>query len=92
MSTATQDEPDHRIFQFIYDPDRQPGYSPLGPEIPSAPTRFWREIEENNRNLRGDSDHSAPVLQCEGEFSQDRHGASRARSAIFISAGSRCIR
>jgi outer membrane receptor protein involved in Fe transport len=53
LSTATQDEPDHRIFQFIYDPLGN-GYSPLGPEIPSAPTRFWREIEENNRNLRGD--------------------------------------
>ena len=53
LSTATQDEPDYRIFQFIARPD-EPSYSPLGPEIPSSPTRFWRDIEENNRNLRGD--------------------------------------
>lgn len=53
MSTATQDEPDYRIFSFIYDPIND-NYGPLGPEIPSSPTRYWREIEENNRNMRGD--------------------------------------
>jgi outer membrane receptor protein involved in Fe transport len=53
MSTATQEEPDYRLFQFIYDPIGN-SYGPLGPEIPSAPTRFWREIEENNQNVRGD--------------------------------------
>ncbi len=59
LSSTTQDEPDHRIFQFF----AQPGdpndptddfYGPDGPSQPSRPTRIFRSLEENNMSLRAD--------------------------------------
>ena len=51
LSSTTQDDPDYRIFQFLA---RPPDYNPNGPTTPSRPTRFWRELEEDNLNVRAD--------------------------------------
>lgn len=53
VATATQDEPDYRIFQFIADPANGI-YQPFGRAEPAYPTRYWRELEEKNQNWRGD--------------------------------------
>jgi outer membrane receptor protein involved in Fe transport len=82
MSTATQDEPDYRIFQFIYDPLGN-GYSPLGPEVPSAPTRFWREIEENNRNVRGDLTIPLPSYNTKENFLKTGAAFSSSKRDFF---------
>ncbi len=59
LSSTTQDEPDHSVFQFF----AQPGdpadptddfYNAQSPSQPDKPTRFFRNLEENNVNLRGD--------------------------------------
>jgi TonB-dependent receptor len=53
LATTTQDEPDYRIFQFIADPANSV-YQPFGRSEPAYPTRYWRELEENNQNWRAD--------------------------------------
>ncbi len=53
LSTATQDEPDYRIFQFFAQPD-VPAFDPTGPTPPQRPTRYWRELEEDNASVRLD--------------------------------------
>lgn len=53
LSTATQDEPDHRIFQLLAFPNDGVFY-PQSVATPTSPTRFWREVVEQNRNVRGD--------------------------------------
>lgn len=52
LSTATQDEPDYRIFRFLATPPND--YLPTAASPPSFPTRYWRELEEKNSNVRGD--------------------------------------
>jgi outer membrane receptor protein involved in Fe transport len=52
LSNTSQDDPDYRIFQFLARPPDD--FNPNGPTTPSRPTRFWRELEEDNLNLRGD--------------------------------------
>jgi outer membrane receptor protein involved in Fe transport len=52
LSSTTQDDPDYRIFQFLARPPDD--FNPNGPTTPSRPTRFWRELEEDNMNLRAD--------------------------------------
>ncbi|MFM1942861.1 MAG: hypothetical protein RI897_1843 [Verrucomicrobiota bacterium] len=54
VSTTSQDQPDYRIFQFYADPQNN-FYSPeISSAQPTSPTRYWRELTENNANLRGD--------------------------------------
>ncbi|HYG23933.1 MAG TPA: TonB-dependent receptor [Verrucomicrobiae bacterium] len=53
MSTATQEEPDYRIFQFLANPEQEFFY-PASSSSPAYPTRYWRDVEENNVNARGD--------------------------------------
>lgn len=53
QSTATQEEPDYRIFQFIATPDAS-SYTIASATEPNYPTRYWRELEERNVNYRGD--------------------------------------
>ena len=52
-STARQDEPDYRIFQFVADLENGT-FEPFGRANPGFPTRYWRELEENNASFRGD--------------------------------------
>lgn len=53
FSTATQEEPDYRIFQFVANTNNSV-YLPQAATEPAFPTRYWRDLEENNINLRGD--------------------------------------
>jgi len=53
VSMANQDEPDYRIFQFVATPSDS-YYQPFGHSPPSYPTRFWRNVDEENQNVRGD--------------------------------------
>jgi len=53
LSSTTQSEPDHRIFQFYADPT-VPFYGADGPTQPSRPTRIFRNVEEDNQSLRLD--------------------------------------
>ena len=67
MSTATQEEPDYRIFQYVAD-DINSFYLPQAATEPSYPTRFWRELEENNINLRGDLKIPLPSYNDKDNF------------------------
>jgi len=53
-STTTQDDPDYRIFQFYADPQNDYYNPEISSAQPSYPTRYWRELEENNNNARVD--------------------------------------
>lgn len=52
-SATSQDEPDQRIFQSINDP-QSPFYNPYSLTPPTYPTRYWRELQEDNDSIRGD--------------------------------------
>jgi outer membrane receptor protein involved in Fe transport len=59
LSSTTQDEPDHRIFQFFAQPGEPDDasddfFGPDGPSQPSRPTRIFRSLQEDNTSLRGD--------------------------------------
>ena len=54
LSTTTQDDPDYRIFQYIEDPSVHTYNANVGSAAPGFPTRYWRELEEHNANVRGD--------------------------------------
>jgi len=54
LSTTTQEDPDFRAFQFRADPINN-NYNPnLTASQPTQPSRYWRDLEENNNSLRGD--------------------------------------
>lgn len=53
-STTTQNDPDYRIFQFFADPENDYYNPEISAAQPSYPTRYWRDLEEGNDNLRGD--------------------------------------
>ena len=53
LSSTTQDEPDHRVFQFVATPST-PSYVLRGPLKPQLPVRFWREVLEDNQSARAD--------------------------------------
>jgi len=53
-SQTSQDEPDYRIFQFLADPQNGNFDPTLTAAQPSQPTRYWRDLQENNINVRGD--------------------------------------
>lgn len=53
MATTSQDEPDHRFFQFYADPESN-FYNPDGPSQPPRPTRIFRELTEDNASFRTD--------------------------------------
>jgi len=53
LSSTAQDEPDYRIFQYFGDLNDQ-SFTPGGSTPPSFPTRYWRELEENNQSFRAD--------------------------------------
>ncbi len=53
-SETSQEDPDFRVFQFFADP-RNSSFNPnLTASQPSTPTRYWRDLEEENLSLRGD--------------------------------------
>jgi outer membrane receptor protein involved in Fe transport len=54
LATTTQDEPDYRIFQFLADTNNS-FYNPdVAGASPTTPTRYWRELAEDNTSLRAD--------------------------------------
>lgn len=53
-STTTLQDPDFRIFQFFADPQNNYFNPEISAAQPSYPTRYWRDLEEGNDNLRGD--------------------------------------
>ncbi|MBI1178866.1 TonB-dependent receptor plug domain-containing protein [bacterium] len=58
VSSTTQDEPDGRFFNFLRSSGTFSVDSNALPD-PKNPTRFWRELEESNRNFK--LDFSLPV-------------------------------
>jgi TonB-dependent receptor len=77
LSTTTQDEPDTRIFQFFAQPG-VPDFDPNGPTSPSRPTRFWRELDEENVNVRGD--FTVPLPSYNSGSNVFKTGAAFSRS------------
>jgi outer membrane receptor protein involved in Fe transport len=77
MSTTTQDEPDHRIFQFFAQPD-SPFYGPDGPSQPSRPTRIFRDLKEDNVSIRGDV--TLPIFQRSAQDHFLKTGAAMSQS------------
>ena len=67
MSTATQLEPDYRFFQFRANPAAS-DYLPVSSGSPSFPTRYWRELEEDNVSLRGDLTFPLPSYNTKESF------------------------
>lgn len=67
MSTATQDEPDYRIFQFLAYP-ADSFYLPQSTVTPTSPTRYWREVDEDNLNFRGDFTIPLPSYNSKENF------------------------
>lgn len=53
ISSASQYEPDYRIFQSFVQP-AIPDYDPTGATSPSRPTRYWRDLTEDNVSIRAD--------------------------------------
>ncbi len=53
-STTTQEDPDYRIFQFYADPQNDYYNPEISSATPSYPTRYWRDLQEDNDNVRGD--------------------------------------
>lgn len=60
MSTAAQDEPDYRIFQFLADPRNNSYNADLTASQPNTPTRLWRDLEESSYSVRGDFEVPLP--------------------------------
>lgn len=77
FSTTTQDEPDHRVFQFFAQPD-SPFYGPDGPSQPSRPTRIFRDLQEDNISARGDL--TVPIFQSSAEDHFLKGGAALSKS------------
>jgi TonB-dependent receptor len=67
LATTTQDEPDHRIFQFLAVPDAS-AYQANGSTKPSRPTRIWRDLTEDNRFFRGDLKYPLPTYTTKDNF------------------------
>jgi TonB-dependent receptor len=73
LATTTQNEPDHRIFQFFAQPGdpSDPGddfYLANGSTKPSRPTRIWRDLSENNLFYRGDFKYPLPSYTTKDNF------------------------
>lgn len=67
-STTTQEDPDFRAFQFRADPVNN-SYNPnLTAAQPSRPSRYWRELEEVNKSLRGDFTIPVPSYNSQENF------------------------
>jgi TonB-dependent receptor len=56
LATTTQDEPDYRLFNFNAFPSGQIDFSGSSgvPEPAGGPTRYFRELEENNQTYKLD--------------------------------------
>ena len=83
LSSTTQEEPDHSVFQFF----AQPGdpndptddfYNAQSPSSPDKPTRFFRSLEENNMSLRGDL--RIPMPSYTSKENAIKFGAATSRS------------
>jgi outer membrane receptor protein involved in Fe transport len=67
-SLTTQEDPDFRVFQFFADP-RSSSYNPnLTASQPNSPTRYWRDLEEENMSLRGDLTIPVPSYNDKENF------------------------
>lgn len=53
-SVTTQEDPDFRVFQFRADPQNSTYNPGLTAAQPNNPTRYWRDLEENNTSYRAD--------------------------------------
>ena len=53
IANTSQDEPDHRIVQFLGN-DTDHTYVAEGKSKPTKPTRLWRELQEDNQSFRTD--------------------------------------
>jgi outer membrane receptor protein involved in Fe transport len=54
LSSTTQEDPDFRAFQFRADPINKNFNPNLTASQPTQPSRYWRDLKENNNSLRGD--------------------------------------
>lgn len=78
-STTTQQDPDYRIFQFYADPENDYYNPEISAAQPSYPTRYWRDLEEANDNLRGDV--TVPLPAYTGKENSIKTGAAYSASA-----------
>lgn len=86
LSTTTQDEPDHRIFQFFASPD-DGFFGPDGPSQPSRPTRIFRDLREDNTSFRADLKIPLPSYNTKDNFLKTGLSTSQSerdyRSRVF---------
>jgi outer membrane receptor protein involved in Fe transport len=67
-STTTQEDPDFRVFQFLADPRNSAYTANLTAAQPNSPTRYWRDLEENNSSFRGDFTIPIPSYNSKENF------------------------
>jgi outer membrane receptor protein involved in Fe transport len=80
LSDTTQDEPDYRLFNFSANPGGSLDLagSSGAPEPAGGPTRYFRELAENNLTLKGDL--TAPFSFWGGLESRLKAGAFHSQS------------
>jgi len=71
LGSTSQDEPDYRIFPYQGDLQGN-NFATGGNTEPSQPTRFFRALEEENRNLR--LDWTIPVLSYNSQENSVKTG------------------
>ncbi|MBC8003609.1 MAG: TonB-dependent receptor [Opitutaceae bacterium] len=102
LSTTAQDEPDQRFFQFYALPSES-NYNAIQavPSVPNNPTRLFRDILEDNVNVRADltiplpsynsKDNAlktgAAISQSQREFNSRGFEISRASGNPFETSG-----
>jgi TonB-dependent receptor len=98
LSSTTQEEPDYRVFQYYQAPPEDGGGFYLASAInPQYPSRSWREIQEDNGNLRMDLNVPVPsyndkdnAVKAGWSLSQsDRTFVQRVVTAYDVRGGSR---
>jgi TonB-dependent receptor len=91
LGSTSQDEPDYRIFSFYAQPGdpndpTDDDYLANGPTKPSQPTRLFRELNEDNRNIR--ADWTLPVLSYNSGDNSVKAGVaiSKSEQTLFARA------
>lgn len=85
LSTTTQDEPDHRFFQFVADPENS-NYGFISPSLPLYPTRIFRTIEEDNTS--GHADLTIPLPSYNSKDNSVKTGVATSQSERTFEARS----
>lgn len=86
LASTSQDEPDHRIFQYFADFESDPSNPTFladGPSQPSKPTRIFRNLSEDNANFRTDWTLPMPSYNSEDNSLKGGFSTSQSEQTLF---------